>query len=26
MVDIVKGDPSVLESYDRFWIALSGPP
>jgi hypothetical protein len=26
MVDIVKEDPSVLESYDTFWIALSGPP
>lgn len=26
IVDIVKDDPSVLESYDNFWIALSGPP
>lgn len=26
MVGIVKDDPSVLESYDKFWIALSGPP
>jgi hypothetical protein len=26
MVGIVKEDPSVLESYDKFWIALSGPP
>ncbi|HEX5008715.1 MAG TPA: hypothetical protein VFV70_16495 [Hyphomonadaceae bacterium] len=26
MVGIVKEDPSVLESYDRFWVALSGPP
>jgi hypothetical protein len=26
MVGIVKEDPSVLETYDRFWIALSGPP
>lgn len=26
MVGIVKEDPSVLENYDTFWIALSGPP
>jgi hypothetical protein len=26
MVGIVKDDPSVLDSYDKFWIALSGPP
>jgi hypothetical protein len=26
IVGIVKDDPSVLESYDTFWIALSGPP
>jgi hypothetical protein len=26
MVGIVKEDPSVLESYDKFWVALSGPP
>ena len=26
MVGIVKDDPAVLESYDRFWVALSGPP
>jgi hypothetical protein len=26
MVGIVKDDPGVLESYDAFWIALSGPP
>jgi hypothetical protein len=26
MAGIVKEDPSVLESYDTFWIALSGPP
>lgn len=26
MVGIVKEDPSVLESQDKFWIALSGPP
>lgn len=26
MVGIVKDDPSVLESSDKFWIALSGPP
>lgn len=26
LVGIVKEDPAVLESYDKFWIALSGPP
>lgn len=26
MVGIVKDDPSALESYDKFWIALAGPP
>ncbi len=26
MVGIVKDDPAVLESYDKFWVALSGPP
>ena len=26
MVGIVRDDPSVLESYDKFWVALSGPP
>jgi hypothetical protein len=26
MVGIVKDDPSVLETRDKFWIALSGPP
>ncbi|MDP3737146.1 MAG: hypothetical protein Q8R02_07145 [Hyphomonadaceae bacterium] len=26
MVGIVKDDPGVLESADKFWIALSGPP
>jgi hypothetical protein len=26
IVGIVKEDPSVLESSDKFWIALSGPP
>jgi hypothetical protein len=26
MVGIVKDDPAVLESYDRFWIAMAGPP
>jgi hypothetical protein len=26
MVGIVEDDPSVLESYDKFWVALSGPP
>lgn len=26
MVGIVKQDPSMLASYDAFWIALSGPP
>lgn len=26
MVGIVKDDPSVLESYDTFWIAMAGPP
>ena len=26
IVGIVKDDPSVLESYDKFWIAMAGPP
>jgi hypothetical protein len=26
MVGIVRDDPTVLESYDKFWVALSGPP
>ena len=26
MVGIVKDDPQVLDSYDRFKIALAGPP
>jgi hypothetical protein len=26
MVGIVKDDPKVLESYDKFWIAMAGPP
>ncbi len=26
MVGIVKDDPKVLQSYDTFWVALSGPP
>jgi hypothetical protein len=26
MVGIVKEDPSVLESYDKFWVAMAGPP
>jgi hypothetical protein len=26
MVGIVKDDPSVLATYDRFWIAMAGPP
>jgi hypothetical protein len=26
MMGIVKEDPSVLESYDKFWIAMAGPP
>jgi hypothetical protein len=26
MVGIVKDDPSVLETYDKFWVALAGPP
>jgi hypothetical protein len=25
VVDIVKEDPAVLETYDKFWAALSGP-
>lgn len=25
VVDIVKADPSVLKSYDAFWVALAGP-
>ena len=25
MVDIVKEDPAVLESYDAFWVAYAGP-
>jgi hypothetical protein len=25
VVDIVKADPSVLQSYDAFWAALAGP-
>lgn len=26
LVGIVEEDPSVLESYDKFWIAMAGPP
>jgi hypothetical protein len=26
IVGIVKDDPSVLESPDKFWIAMAGPP
>jgi hypothetical protein len=26
IVGIVKGDPGVLDSYDKFWIAMAGPP
>jgi hypothetical protein len=26
VVGIVKDDPSVLESSDKFWIAMAGPP
>ena len=26
MVGIVKEDPGVLESSDKFWVALAGPP
>lgn len=25
VVDIVKADPAVLNSYDAFWAALAGP-
>lgn len=26
MIGIMKDDPAVLESYDKFWIAMAGPP
>jgi hypothetical protein len=26
MVGIVKEDPHVLDTYDKFWIAMAGPP
>lgn len=26
IVGIVKDDPSVLETQDKFWIAMAGPP